>query len=149
MRDDESTKIVPTRLYLLGCLYPSPRTRQFRVAARCVRICARDFWASGAQPPSALSASALAVALPPGAECPAEPARCGHGGSGAAPAGRGRRGASPGGRRAEGADLLRSPPAPRPLGAGGGRGGIPLSIPAIFRAWEPGKQTALAISSRR
>lgn len=42
-------------LYLLDCLYPSPRTRRFCVAARCVRICAGGFWGSGEEPPSALS----------------------------------------------------------------------------------------------
>lgn len=134
MRDDENIKIVPTRLYSLGCLYPSPRTRQFRVVARCVRICARDFWASGAEPLFALSASALAVALPPGAECPAEPARCGHGGSGEAPAGRGRRGGSPGARRAEGAALLHSPPGPQTSGSRGRQGRDPALRSSYFQS---------------
>lgn len=92
----------------------------------------------------------LLAALPAGAECRAEAAE----GSGAAPAGAGPGGAAGGGWRGAGAAPLARPrrrPAAeaRPLGARGGRGGIRLSIPAISRAWEPGKQNALPISSRR
>lgn len=143
-------KLFPHALYLFDCLYPSPRTPRFCVAARCVRICCGDFRGSwGRAPLCSLRLSPRCCASPrrrePGRAFP--PRTRGAAGRPRQGGGGGERAPGRGGGR--GRPSCTAPPAPRPPGIGGGRGGIPLSIPAIFRAWEPGKQNALAISSRR
>lgn len=139
MSRGEGTATVPTRSLLTRMsVRISPLT-----AARRVCIGARDFWGEWGRLPSFFL---LAVALPPPHPSQAEAAHRNSGGQGGGPGER-RAAGNGGGPPAQ----PRSRPAAeiRALGAGGGRGGIPLSVPAISRAWEPGKQNALAISSRR
>lgn len=126
-----SPRLVSVRTY--------PHTPTLCSCAVCARLCP---WVSAGagQGPQLLSP------VQP-AECRAEAALGGQRGGEQAP--------DRCGRGAAGKARLHSPaftalPAVKagPLGVRGRREGIPLPIPAISRAWEPGKQNALAISSR-
>lgn len=102
-------------LYLLSCLYPCPLTRRSCAAARCACICARDFWGSGEEPPPPSPLMPSLLRFPPGAECPAEPARCGHGGQRGGPGKSGAAGSEPRGAAGGGGGPLAQPPRPPDL----------------------------------